>query len=137
MTVVADTSIGVDFLKLGQQGPGAELTRLLRDREVLMCGQVAAELLAGTRLDRRDQLWTLLSGLPWLELRPHGWRTVGEVAGDLRARGATVPLTDVQIAVLVMEGGASLWSRDRHFVTIAELPLDLTRFEPSGLSPSS
>ena len=136
MTVVADTSIWVDFLKRGQRGPGAALTGLLRDREVVMCGQVAAELLAVTDPDRRDQLWTLLSGLPWLELRPHGWRRVGEVAGDLRARGATVPLTDVQIAVLVTEHGAFLWSRDRHFATIAELLLELPRFDPPA-SPSS
>lgn len=98
-----------------------------------MCGQVAAELLAGTGPDHRDQLWTLLSGLPWLELRPHTWRRVGEVAGDLRARGVTVPLTDVQIAVLVAEHTTALWSRDRHFATIAELSLDLSRFEPPAL----
>ncbi|HYZ03132.1 MAG TPA: PIN domain-containing protein [Candidatus Binatia bacterium] len=130
MTVLTDTSIWVDFLKLGQRGPGAALSGLLRDRDVLMCGQVAAELLAGTDPDHRDQLWTLLSGLPWVALRPHAWRRVGEVAGDLRGRGAAVPLTDVQIAVLVAEHSASLWTRDRHFDAIAELPLGLTRFEP-------
>ena len=137
MTVLTDTSIWVDFLKLGQRGAGAALSGLLRDRDILMCGQVAAELLAGTDPDHRDQLWTLLCGLPWVELRPHAWRRVGEVAGDLRAAGSTVPLTDVQIAVLVVEHNASLWSRDRHFDRIAGLPLELPRFEPPRPSPSS
>jgi predicted nucleic acid-binding protein len=132
VTVLADTSIWVDFLKVGARGPGGELSGLLRDREVVLCGQVVAELLAGTQPARRHELWTLLSGLPWLELRPRDWRRVGELAGDARRNGFTLPLTDVQIAVLAIENQVQLWSRDAHFVQIGTLAEALVRFEPAG-----
>jgi len=130
VTVLADTSIWVDFLKVGARGPAAELATLLRDRQVVLCGQVVAELLAGTRPEQRDGLWTLLSGLPWLELRARGWRRVGELAGDARSSGYTLPLTDVQIAVLAFENEAELWSRDAHFAQIGQLVAGLARFQP-------
>jgi len=130
VTVLADTSIWVDFLKVGAPGPAAELATLLRDRQVVLCGQVVAELLAGTRPEQRDGLWTLLSGLPWLELRARGWRRVGELAGDARSSGYTLPLTDVQIAVLALENEAELWSRDAHFAQIGQLVAGLARFQP-------
>ncbi len=132
MTVLADTAIWVDFLKVGGRGPGAELATLLRDREVVLCGQVVAELLAGTQPKQRDGLWTLLSGLPWLELRPRGWRRVGELAGDARRHGYTLPLTDVQIAVLALENQVELWSRDAHFAQLGTLVPALARFEPGS-----
>jgi predicted nucleic acid-binding protein len=130
VTVLADTSIWVDFLKLGARGPGADLAALLRDRRVVLCGQVVAELLAGTQPEQRDSLWTLLSGLPWLELRARGWRRVGELAGDARKDGCTLPLTDVQIAVLALENEAELWSRDARFSQIGTLVTGLRRFQP-------
>jgi predicted nucleic acid-binding protein len=135
VTVLADTSVWVDFLKAGARGPAAELAPLLRDRRVVLCGQVVAELLAGTQPDQRDGLWTLLSGLPWLELRPRGWRRVGELAGDARRSGYTIPLTDVQIAALALENEAELWSRDGHFAQIGELAADLVRFQPASGEP--
>ncbi len=130
MTVLADTAIWVDFLKVGARGPAADLAMLLRDREVVLCGQVVAELLAGTQPQQRDGLWTLLSGLPWLEMRPRGWRRVGDLAGDARRRGYTLPLTDVQIAVLALENRVELWSRDAHFAQIGTLVPELSHFEP-------
>lgn len=130
MSVLADTSVWVDFLKAGASGPAAELSALLRDREVVLCGQVVAELLAGTQPRQRDGLWTLLSGLPWLELRARGWRRVGELASDARRSGYTLPLTDIQIAVLALEHEAELWSRDAHFAQIGTLVSGLIRFRP-------
>jgi predicted nucleic acid-binding protein len=130
VTVLADTSIWVDFLKVGARGPAADLATLLRDRQVVLCGQVVAELLAGTQPQQRDGLWTLLSGLPWLELRARGWRRVGELAGDARRSGFTLPLTDVQIAVMALENEAQLWSRDAHFAQIGTLVSGLIRFQP-------
>jgi predicted nucleic acid-binding protein len=132
VTVLADTSVWVDFLKAGARGPGAGLATLLRDREVVLCGIVVAELLAGTRPAQREAVWTLLSGLPWLELRARGWRRVGELGGDARARGYTLPLTDIQIAVLALEHRVRLWSRDAHFAQIQAVAPALARYEPEG-----
>jgi len=130
VTVLVDTSVWVDFLKLGSRGPGAPLATLLTRREVVVCGQVVAELLAGTPPTGRAELWMLMAGLSWIELRHDGWRRVGELEGDLLARGHRIPLTDVAMAVTAVDGRASLWSRDAHFADVAELLPELHRFEP-------
>jgi predicted nucleic acid-binding protein len=130
VTVLADTSVWVDFLKLGARGPGGGLATLLTRREVVVCGQVVAELLAGTPPSGRAELWMLMAGLPWIDLRHDGWRRVGELEGDLLARGYRIPLTDVAIAVIAIDGRASLWSGDTHFAQVAQLVPELQRFEP-------
>lgn len=93
-----------------------------------MCGPVAAELVAGTAQRQRAALWELLAGLSWSDIGRAQWRRVGEAAAALRDRGASVPLTDVEIAVAAVEAGASLWTRDRDFDRIAAALPELRRF---------
>ncbi len=123
--VLPDTSVWVDYLRLGERGPAAELDDLLAGGRVLVCGPVAAELVAGVAEGRRAELWALLAGLPWADAERADWRAVGELAGALRRAGTSVPLTDVHIAVAAMSAGARLWSRDTDFARIAELAPDL------------
>jgi predicted nucleic acid-binding protein len=129
VTVLADTSIWVDYLRRGTSGRD-RLDSLLADGEVVLCGPVVAELLAGVADQQRDELWRLLSSLPWAEVGRLQWRRVGEVASRLRAGGATTALTDIEIAVAAADAGALLWSAGRDFDRIAsELP-GLERFWP-------
>jgi predicted nucleic acid-binding protein len=71
-----------------------------------------------------------------LELRARGWRRAGELAGDVRRSGFTLPLTDVQIAVMALENEAELWSRDAHFAQIGTLVSGLLRFQPGQPAPA-
>ncbi len=128
MTVLADTSVWVEYLRRGPIGPGAELDLLLADGEVVMCGPVAAELLAGVDPARRPELWPLLAGLPWADIGRIEWRRVGEVAAALRAIGQTVALTDIEIAVAAAASGALLWSRDADFDRVEAVLADLSRY---------
>ena len=131
MGVLVDSSVWVDYLKLGERGPGAAVGMLLRRREVVAFGPVVAELLAGTPERGRAELWILMNGLPWVDLHRDGWRRVGEVVGDLLRAGYRVPLTDAAIAVAAIAGGVELWSRDAHFDRIGEHLTDLRRFAPA------
>src|SRR5437879_9685972 len=94
MAVLVDSSIWVDYLKLGEPGPGAAVGSLLRRREVVACGPVVAELLAGTPPAGRAELWVLMSGLPWADLNRDGWRRAGDVVGDLLRLGYRVPRSE-------------------------------------------
>lgn len=132
MSVLVDSSVWVDFLKLGESGPGAGVAMLLRRREVVTCGPVVAELLAGTPPAGRGELWTLMNGLPWADLHRDGWRRVGDVVGDLLRLGFRVPLTDAAIALAAIASGARLWTRDAHFDRIGEHLTELRRFDPAG-----
>ena len=68
MTVVADSSVWVSYLRTGTKGSGGALDGLLASEQIRMCGPVAAELLVGTPAAHRAELWTLLTGLPWADL---------------------------------------------------------------------
>lgn len=130
MTVLPDTSIWVDYLRTGTDGPAAKLDAFLEREEVVVCGPVLAELLAGSPLERRDELWHALEALPWADVRRPEWRHAGVVAHDLRAAGATVPLTDVVIAVAALSVDASVWTRDADFEQIRTVLPALDLVEP-------
>lgn len=121
MRVLPDTSIWVELLREGREGPAAELDRFLEEQAVLVCGPVAAELVSGTPPEHQEELWVLLTSLPWADLDAFGWRETGIVAGTLRRTGRSVPLTDVAIAVCAVRAQATLWTRDEDFRRIAEI----------------
>lgn len=118
---LADTSVWVDYLRRGTAGRAATLDALLETESVLTCGPVVAELLVGARPGDRDSLWKLLQALPWADLDRSAWRAVGEAAAELRSRGETIALTDVQIGVAAARADAVIWSADGDFERIAEV----------------
>ncbi len=124
--VLPDTSVWVQYLREGSSGNAAELGNLLETREAMCCGPVAAELIGGAREPDRNALWRVLGGLPWARLERREWRTVGTTAGALRARGETVPLTDVMIGVAAAGAGATVWTADSDFDRLAHVLDGLT-----------
>ena len=117
---------------MGLGGPAARLGELLETDTVVVCGPVAAELLAGTPSADADDVWDTLASFRWAGLGQASWRDVGLVAARLRRTGAAVPLTDVEIAVAAVGARAALWTRDADFERIRhELP-DLELFDPDA-----
>jgi predicted nucleic acid-binding protein len=129
--VLPDTSIWVDFSRLGGEGKAAGLRELLDAGEVATCGPVAAELLAGADGEVGERLWQTLSSLPWAELSPASWREVGAVARRLRSTGQTLPLTDLAIAVATAAAGHLLWSFDTDFERIQPVLPELELYRPA------
>jgi predicted nucleic acid-binding protein len=115
VTVLADTSIWIEYLRRGKGSKSARLNDLLVAGEVLVCGPVVAELLTGAKSTDRGRLWLLLTGLPWADLGPVQWQSIGETAARLRERGETVAQTDVEIAIAAIDSSARLWTRDSDF----------------------
>jgi len=122
----------VRYLRLGRSGDAAGLEQLLQRREVVTCGPVVAELLVGTRDRDRPELAMLLDAVPWSELGRAEWRRVGQIGGMLRARGAAVTLTDIEIAVAAESANAALWTFDSDFQRLATVMPGLRLFrEPA------
>jgi predicted nucleic acid-binding protein len=119
--VLPDTSIWIAYLRPGADELTRELSETLERGEVVVCGPVVAELVAGGRPPDRRTLVETLSGLQWADLDRHAWQTVGLLAAELRDRGEALPLTDLEIAVAARSSGASLWTADRDFQRIAPL----------------
>ena len=119
--VLPDTPIWIAYLRAGGEDITREVTAALERRQVLACGPVVAELIAGARPDDRATLLASLAGLPWAQLDHQAWQTVGLLAAELRDHGQVVPFTDLQIAVAAHSSGAALWTADHHFKRIAAL----------------
>ena len=130
MIVVADTSVWIAFLRTGVRGRAASLDPLLASHSVVVCGPVVAEILAAASPRDRPQLRLLFSGLPWAEIDRSAWGRVGDVAAELRERGDTLPLTDIEIAVTAEAVDARLWSWDKDFGRVARVMTGLRLFEP-------
>lgn len=130
-SVLADTSVWVEFLRRGRDGRAWDLDGLLEHGEVVACGPVAAELVAGTVATARDRLWDRLRGLPWVELDAEAWRQVGDAYAALRARGKQVPLTDCAIAIAAVRAAAPLWTFDEDFGRFEEVIPQFRRYRPA------
>lgn len=117
--VLPDTSIWVTYLRAGGEEITGELGAALDRREVLACGPVVAELVAGARPHDREPLLSSLGGLPWADLDRRAWQSVGLLAAELRDDGQVLPLTDLEIAVAAHRAGATLWTADRDFERVA------------------
>jgi predicted nucleic acid-binding protein len=130
MTVLPDTSIWVEYFRRGRGAASDHLDQLLEATDVITCGPVVAEILAGTEVRDRIAMWTSIGSLPWIDLLPEAWRRIGEASFDLGQRGRRLPLTDVVIAVAAIEGDASLWTRDRDFQRIKHVLPELDLYTP-------
>lgn len=133
--VLADTSVWVDFARRGAAGEAATLAALLDAGEVATCGPVAAELLAGAAEEVGERIWETLVSLPWAPLDQPLWRQAGIVARRLRHRGATLPLTDLAIAVAAAAADYPLWSFDNDFERIAAHLEGLELYRPPPAAP--
>ena len=125
--ILPDTSVWVEYLRTegsapkraARYSPAEALDGQLEQAQVVTCGPVAAELLAGARGPQREALTTQLGALPWIDLKHADWLAVGQTAGKLGEQGQTTPLIDVQIAVCAVVAEAELWTRDSDFERIA------------------
>ena len=114
MTVLADTSIWVDFFRGNEPEAGA-LEGLLDEHELVTCGPILAELLAGADQAQRATLWLALGALPAVELDVTAWQEASEIANVLRSLGETTPILDILIGIAAVRGGAALWTRHTDF----------------------
>ena len=130
MKVLADTSAWVRYLRYGREGEAAAIEQLLQARDLIICGPVVAELLVGTHSEKRDELGFLLDALPWARFNRTEWHRVGNLGAELRARGLTVALTDIEIAVAAETADASIWTFDSDFQRLATQLPGLRFFSP-------
>lgn len=118
MTILADSSVWIDFLTDRPSSQAESLAAALIRNDVVMGDLILVEILQGIRSDRRfDAVRDRLIRLPMIDV---GGRHIAVQAAAnyraLRARGITVRKTiDVLIATrCIVEGWALLYS-DRDF----------------------
>ncbi len=125
--ILVDSSVWIDFLSSSPSSAAAELRRMIADAEPFaLTGVVVTEILQGLKRDV-SRLEHYLS--QWEMLEPKGFSTYRKAADIFRAAGAkgvSVTTTDVLIAAIAIEHGATLFTLDQDFTRIAgtvHLPL--------------
>ncbi len=121
--VLIDSSVWIAVLP-SRRPPSplrAQVDGLIGDGRVVIAGPVTAELLRGALGEREyEVLSSMCASYPQLPIADHTWQAAGRIGFQLRREGITVPTTDLLIAAVAMEAGATLLHRDRHYDVIAE-----------------
>jgi predicted nucleic acid-binding protein len=117
--VLADSCIWIQALKDGLSDEACQLGHLIDSSRIVITGLVIAEILQGIRDVRIfKDVSEQLEALPFLELHKGIYTTAARMSIELRARGLTIPLSDLLIACLCREHDIQVYTRDRHFENI-------------------
>lgn len=124
--VLADTGIWIAFFRTGrgdatQKRLADALEQLILEDRVVYCGVVELELVQGAREAERADLETSLSALEFIEATREDFVRAGELLGELRRRGVTIPTTDGLIAAQCVRRDLTLLENDKHFAEVEGL----------------
>jgi hypothetical protein len=114
--VLIDTCAWIDFFKSKNGQLGDQVAALIESNQATVTGMITAELLQGVTQEKESQrLKLLLRSIHYLPTEDNDWVTVGMFAQQLRAKGLTLPLTDVLIAVIAQRHAIPVLTLDKHF----------------------
>lgn len=121
--VLVDSSIWIDFF-IGDQNVIGTLGGLIKNRRVVICGQIKQEVLQGSR---NAKAFAKLEKKMWV------WEYEAEQADDfvdaarifaqLRWKGVTLPPSDCLIAAVAKRCQLSIYTSDPDFSMIPQLEL--------------
>lgn len=119
--LLVDTSAWIAYFA-GDEPMAQMLGRPMRERRIIMCGQVKQELLQGTRDDKKfAALERQLAIWPYEAETPADFVEGARLYARLRWKGTTVGSADCLIAALAKRCGFAVCATDPHFKEIPDL----------------
>jgi predicted nucleic acid-binding protein len=113
--ILVDSCVIFDYTR----GKDTRLLDYFRSLPAGICGITRAEVLHGTRSpSHRATLIALLNYFAQVRSPETIWDAVGDNLAILRRSGITVPIQDVILASIALEGGYEVWTRDAHFTAM-------------------
>ncbi|WP_432740703.1 PIN domain-containing protein [Methylobacter sp. G7] len=120
--VMIDSCAWIDFFKSKTGDLGNQVAELIETNQAAITGVIIAELLQGVKQENESQrLRVLFRSINYLPTEDSDWFNAGQLAQQLRAKGLTLPLTDVLIAVIAKRYAMPVLTLDKHF---QHLPVD-------------
>lgn len=121
--IIADTCIWIEFFRTK-----SELSDRMKDfiasKLVAGTGMIFAELLQGVRLDKeREVIFDIFNTIDYIEITKDIWAEAGILAGKLRSKGLTIPLSDILLACCARKYKYSIFTIDNHFQDIPGINL--------------
>jgi predicted nucleic acid-binding protein len=124
MTLV-DASSWIEFLRGRQSPAGQRVKELLARGDAAWCEMTVVELWNGARGEtEKKALKELEEEVRLFSVNEHVWAGAGILARNCRARGITVPTTDIVVAACAANYKLPLEHCDKHFDEL--LPLAKT-----------
>jgi len=118
---LVDTSVWVDFFK-GNPPVKVLLEKLIAEDAIFTAGPILFELLQGVKSpEERNQVKEALLATHYLEIKSDDWEGAALLSQDLRAKGITLPMTDLLIAQLARIRNLEVISFDLHFDQVPDL----------------
>lgn len=120
--VLIDTSAWVEALRVrGDEKIRARVHVLIEDGRAAWCHFVRLELWAGAQAREMPRLEELRRTIHDLEISEPVWKDAYELARHTRAKGFTIPASDLLIAACARFHGVEILHVDKHFDAIANL----------------
>lgn len=113
--VLIDTSAWIDAFRGSDLEIKKKVDVLLDEDRATLCGVVEMELFQGVRAPERKKVFSLLRILKYIETEREDWIVAGQEYAHLRARGVTLPSTDVLVAAMCLRRQMPLLATDAHF----------------------
>ena len=118
--VLVDTSVWIDFLKLGETPESRELVGYLDRDEACVTPIIKAEVLSGAKTEEDfTTLQEKFSALPSLQEPPNFWDAVARNRFNLARKGLNVSLIDLAIAVTAQGHDCPILTSNKGFKIIA------------------
>ncbi len=125
--ILIDTCAWIDFFKSQTGQLGNQVAKLIEMNQAAITGIVITELLQGIKNEKESKrLQLLLQSIHYLKTEENDWIKAGQLAGNLRTKGLTLPLTDVLIATIAQRHDISILTIDKHF---QHLPVNLLEIQ--------
>jgi predicted nucleic acid-binding protein len=121
--ILVDTSSWIHFLRPnGDAKVRRRVERALTEGEACWCSLVKLELWNGARAQREGAvLRDLERAVPELKIDDDVWAVSYDLARRARAKGITVPATDILIAACALHHGAGIETADSDFDALNSL----------------
>lgn len=114
--VLIDTCAWIDFFKSPTGLLGNKVAQLIENNLAAITGVIIAELLQGIKQEKESKrLQILLNSIHYLKIEEIDWIKTGLLAQQLRAKGLTLPLTDVLISIIAQRNKIPILTIDKHF----------------------
>ena len=121
--VLIDSSVWINLLRGSASDQDlARMQLLLETKSAAWCGMVQLELWSGVKDPKnRKDMAKLSEVVRSLEVTSDVWNESCFIAGNARAKGITVPATDILIYACANVHKVELWHNDSHFGQLAKI----------------
>ena len=121
--ILIDTSAWVDFFR-GTSKTADAVAKLIEAGKASICGVITYELTQGAKsAEEATHLSEVLSALHYIEMTSNLWMKAGNMSAALRAKGLTLPMSDLLIGTIALELSLEVLTLDAHFTSIPGIKL--------------